>query len=243
MSLTSEQALIQYTQSVPGEAFSVPFYFLAAADLAVVRIRSGVSATLVIVTDYTVTNAGTNPSSAVVTMVAGLAADTVTIYRNAQELQPTNFANLAPLLPTTLTKCLDRLTMFVQQLTLATSRSFRFANTAAVVAPLNIDLYKGKVLGFDSNGVPTPVTNGGGGGGGTFGEASISTGALTVAVTFATAFATTPKVVVSVQMPDSSGNNIFATVLRDSVTTAGFTVSLSGPTPGTGYYLTYTAGL
>lgn len=64
------------------------------------------------------------------------------------------------------------------------------------------------------------------------GSAAIGAGVTSKAVAFATAFASAPAFVnAQVAMPDANGANIFATVRADSITAAGFTVELSGPTP------------
>jgi hypothetical protein len=66
--------------------------------------------------------------------------------------------------------------------------------------------------------------------------ASISVDALTVAVTFSPAFASPPSVVIGqVAMPNNTGENIWATLIANSVTTTGATFSLSGGPTASGY--------
>jgi len=131
MSLTSGTALVQYTQSAPGQTFSVTFYFLADADIAVVRTRAGVDTTLALTTDYTVAASGTNPPTGSVTVLAGIADDIVTIYRNGALTQGTNFTSNGPFPALTITQKVDYLTMLVQQLELQCLRSLRIPNSNA----------------------------------------------------------------------------------------------------------------
>jgi hypothetical protein len=65
----------------------------------------------------------------------------------------------------------------------------------------------------------------------------------TVAVTFDTAFATAPRLVLATVEKPSGGDNIFATVRRDLITVNGFTAELSGPTPDANHKLAWLAYL
>jgi len=66
--------------------------------------------------------------------------------------------------------------------------------------------------------------------------AAISVDALTVAITFTTAFASTPTGIAAVvSMPTSAGENIFATLIENTLSTTGCTFSLSGAPNASGY--------
>ena len=72
---------------------------------------------------------------------------------------------------------------------------------------------------------------------------AIDAAATSVAVTFATPMTGTPFVQCTVLKPSSGGDVIFATVREDTINATGFTADLSGPTPGSGYKLSYRAEL
>lgn len=71
------------------------------------------------------------------------------------------------------------------------------------------------------------------------GKVSIADGASTVSVTFST-MTGTPYVVATVYHP-SGGDQIFATIQEDSITSSGFSAKLSGPVPSGDYKLGYVA--
>lgn len=71
------------------------------------------------------------------------------------------------------------------------------------------------------------------------GKVSIGNGAATVSVTFST-MTGAPYVTCNVYCP-SGGDAIFATVVDGSITSSGFDVILSGPTPNGDYKLGYVA--
>lgn len=72
-------------------------------------------------------------------------------------------------------------------------------------------------------------------------DTPITSGADSVAVTFATPFSTTPKITgCFVSVPDG-GAALVATVQKSSVSPTGFTAYLSAPAPSSGYYLTWSA--
>lgn len=73
------------------------------------------------------------------------------------------------------------------------------------------------------------------------GVVAIAAGALSVAVVFPSAFSAIPSSVIPELRKPNGGDNIFATVRRDSITTVGFTVDLSGPPSGGGHELGWLA--
>jgi len=72
------------------------------------------------------------------------------------------------------------------------------------------------------------------------GLAAITSGAETIAVVFSTPFSGTPIVTATVQIPDS-GDYMTCQILDSTVSAAGFTARLNGPTPGVGYKLSWMA--
>jgi len=73
-----------YTGNGVTTAFTVPFYFLDNTHLTVLRtvIATGVSTTLALGTDYTVTGAGVPAGGTVTCTVAPTAAQKISILRN-----------------------------------------------------------------------------------------------------------------------------------------------------------------
>jgi hypothetical protein len=73
------------------------------------------------------------------------------------------------------------------------------------------------------------------------GKVAIASGARTVTVTFSAPLSNTPQsVTCSISRP-AGGAKISADVNEDSITTAGFTAELTGPTPDANYKLHYAA--
>jgi hypothetical protein len=70
---------------------------------------------------------------------------------------------------------------------------------------------------------------------------ALDTDATSVAVVFSSALSGVPFVQATVLMPTVGGDVIFASVIEDTITAAGFTAALSGPVPGAGYKLSYRA--
>jgi hypothetical protein len=151
MSISSETRRIQYTLSGSGQTLTVPFYFLAPLDLAVVRTSANVDTTLTIVTDYTVANAG-NPSGGTITLVAGTAGDIITIYGIATQTQGTDLTNNGPLPAATLTQMVDRLTILSQQQELTLKRTVRVPVSNGEQTELSKTDRAGSLIAFDGNG-------------------------------------------------------------------------------------------
>jgi hypothetical protein len=136
MSISSEQRLVQYTQSSVAQAFAVPFKFFLASDLKVVRTTAGVDFDLVLTTDYTVTIAATPPAAlGTVTLVAGTIGDMITIYGAQPVTQAVDFTSNGPLPSATLTAQLDKLVIDVQQQGIKIERAARGPLTQAPFNP------------------------------------------------------------------------------------------------------------
>jgi hypothetical protein len=152
MSVTSEQASVQYTQANPDQGFSVPFYFMADADIAVTRTRDGIDEPLVLLTDYTVSGAGTNPPTGAILMDGGLADDVLTIYRAGPLTQTYDFTSNGPFPARTMTQKVDYLTMLCQQLQLSIARSLRVPVSNAEIDEMQLDDRVNGIIGFDEDG-------------------------------------------------------------------------------------------
>jgi hypothetical protein len=152
MSLSSDTARIQYTVTTSPQNFAVPFYILASSDIQVILTVDGVDATLTLNTDYTVSGAGTNPSTASVNSIEDSVGATLTIVRSTMATQPATFIQNGQFPTSTVEQCYDRLTMLVQRLVVDVQRCLRFASTNAAAALMALNSRKNKILGFDNDG-------------------------------------------------------------------------------------------
>jgi hypothetical protein len=152
MSLSSDTARVQYTVTTTPQNFAVPFYILASSDIQVIKTVSGVDTTLVLNTDYTVSGAATNPSTASVNGVTGIVGATLTIVRATAATQPTTYIPNSAFPATTAERNWDRVTMLVQRLVVDVQRCLRFASSNAAAAVMALNSRKNKMLGFDDNG-------------------------------------------------------------------------------------------
>jgi hypothetical protein len=73
------------------------------------------------------------------------------------------------------------------------------------------------------------------------GTVNIADAATSKAVVFSSVMSGVPVVACNLVMPTTGGDAIFATIIEDTVTTAGFTVAFSGPVPSGSYKLNYIA--
>ena len=93
MTIASETNRIAYTGAGTTGPFSIPFYFLANADLKVVKttIATGAETVLTLTTDYTLTGAG-EPSGGALTLIASIPSSyKLTIIRDPDLLQGTDY--------------------------------------------------------------------------------------------------------------------------------------------------------
>lgn len=129
MTVTTTSSRISYAGNGSTTAFSVPFYFLAAADLVVIRTTTaGVQTTLVLNTDYTVSGAGV-PSGGTVTCTAAPAlGQSLVIFRAPAETQTTDYQPNDPFPAETHERALDKLTMIAQRLKDLISRSLTLSD-------------------------------------------------------------------------------------------------------------------
>jgi parallel beta-helix repeat protein len=154
-----------------GTASVFPFTFkvFSAADLDVIKLTTstGVEATLVLNTDYTVSlngNQNTNPGGSV-TLTAGALATgfTLTLTSDIANLQPTDLTNQGGFYPEVITDSFDRSTIQIQQMADDLTRSIKTPISDGL--NLNMELptaaqRANSFLAFDASGEPTVVTAG-----------------------------------------------------------------------------------
>lgn len=130
MTVTSETSRVTYSGNGSTTVFSVPFYFIAAADLRVVRrAADGVETTLALTTNYTVSGAG-NPSGGSITMAAGPAAGvSLVIYRDPANTQTADYVSGGRFPAESHERALDRVVMSVQRTRELANLSLRLRET------------------------------------------------------------------------------------------------------------------
>ena len=134
MTVSSSTARADYNGNGSTTAFTVPFYFLNTSHLLVLStvIATGVSTTLVLGTDYTVTGAGVPAGGTVTATVAPITGVKLSILRNVPITQTYHYVPNDPFPAASHENALDLLTMEVQQVNEVVSRAVKLpAGTAA----------------------------------------------------------------------------------------------------------------
>lgn len=130
MTVATTTSRVEYSGNAVTLAFSVPFYFLANADLKV--YVAGVLQT--ITTNYSVSGAG-NPAGGTVTFVSAPASGaSVVIFRDPAALQETDYPPNDPFPSESHERALDKLTMIAQRLKNRADRSASFSDGYAGAA-------------------------------------------------------------------------------------------------------------
>jgi len=145
---------VQYATNGTTGPWSVPFYFLADADLRVVYADSdGVETALALTTDYSVTGAADPAGGAVTTSDAYAAGGTITVVRSVEALQPTDYADTDAFPAASLERNLDRLTMLAQQQAeiLARAIVLPVSDETSVTIPSAAERAS-QILAFDASG-------------------------------------------------------------------------------------------
>lgn len=125
MTVSSEQAKVQYVGDGVTTSFVVPFYFLEDAHLAVYTLSGTTETLLSDPTDYTVVGAGVSSGGTVEFVVAPIDGITITIVRDVEITQETDYIPNDPFPADSHEDAVDKLTMICQQLEDAISRAIR----------------------------------------------------------------------------------------------------------------------
>jgi hypothetical protein len=156
MTVSSTTSKASYSGNGTTTAFTVPFYFLEAADVQVIlRSSAGVETVQALTTNYTVAGAGVTSGGTVTMLVAPAAGTTLTILRNIEATQETDLVPNDRLPAETLEVALDKATMLIQQLDEEAGRSLKYPasdNIASAQFPAS-SARANKFLSFDANGL------------------------------------------------------------------------------------------
>lgn len=153
MTVESTTARVQYATNGTTGPFTVPFKFLADADLEVIHTdEDGNETTLTLTTHYTVTGAG-GSSGTVTTVTAYASGGYLTVLRSLDLLQETDWEDGDALPAASIETAFDRLTMIVQQQDERLNRAIVFApsDTEGSEIPA-VAARADKLLGFNSLG-------------------------------------------------------------------------------------------
>ncbi len=150
--------------AVVGQAFTVSFEFFATSEIVVTSrvTETGVEATLVETTDYTVATTGSSPfTGATVTLVGSLAAtSTVLFTRTTDQVQETDYVEGGAFPAETTEDQFDKLTTMVQENQAQIARVPLVPITDDTPGPLpNAIDRAGGFAAYDANGDPTVVTS------------------------------------------------------------------------------------
>jgi len=134
MTISSTTARVAYNGNSSLVTFTVPFYFIADAHLLVTKyvVATGVTTTLALTTDYTVTGAGVLTGGSITCVVAPATGTQIIITRNVPLTQETNYIENDPFPAEVHEQALDKLTMEVQQIDEQVDRSVKMPITSSL---------------------------------------------------------------------------------------------------------------
>lgn len=135
MTVSTETASVSYAGNGSTTVWAVPYYILEAAHIKVSVFSSlGVESVKTLNTNYTVSGAGTNPSTAQVTATTFTPAtgETVVIKRDVPVTQETDYVENDAFPAESHEKALDKLTMIIQQQDVDISKALRLPITTAI---------------------------------------------------------------------------------------------------------------
>lgn len=161
MTVETSTSRVSYTGSGTTGPFTIPFYFLANADIVAkkVLIADGTETTLVLTTDYSLTGAG-DDAGGTLTLVETLSSSyRLVIYRDPSILQENSYPRNDPFPAATHEETVDRLTMIAQRTRNLVDRSLRQPDgDSAAIAEIPPKVERASMaLGFDANGDPIAV--------------------------------------------------------------------------------------
>ena len=160
MPVQTTTARVQYATNGTTGPWSIPFYFLADADVRVVYTDSAGNETeLALTTDYSLTGEGVEAGGTCTTVSSYVAGGTITILRSVEALQPSDYADTDAFPAATLERNVDRLTMLAQRVLEAVSRALTFPVSDETSPALpSASARANTTLGFDATGAPTVLT-------------------------------------------------------------------------------------
>lgn len=130
MTVTTTTPRISYSGNGTTTVFALPYYFLSASDLRVLkRTALGVESVLSLGTQYTVTGAGVGAGGSVTLATAPASGESITIIRNPVIVQNTDYLTNDSFPAESHERALDLLTMVGQRLNDRIDRSLQLAES------------------------------------------------------------------------------------------------------------------
>lgn len=151
MTVLASDSRVQYDTNGTTGPFSIPFYFIADADIEVTYADAdGVETTLTLTTDYSLTGSGGFFGGSLTLVTAYAAGGTVTVRRVPQATQPTDYVDTDSLPAATLERSFDRATMIGQLALEEVSRAIKIpvSDSTSVAVPAD---RANKLLAFDAD--------------------------------------------------------------------------------------------
>jgi hypothetical protein len=156
MTVSTTECLISYTESTATE-YPVPFRFLSASDLVVVRRIDGIDVPLDLGSDYSVSGADAETGGMVTRLIDAAEGAALIIRRATPEIQPTDYVANDRFPAESHERGLDRVTLMSQESREIASRALTVRpGESGIELPLAGDR-KGLYLAFDAAGRPVPA--------------------------------------------------------------------------------------
>jgi len=156
MTVEADTSSAQYSTNGTTGPFAVPFYFLAASHLEVVySTAAGVSTTLTLTTDYSVSGAGSSSGGSITLVTPYASGGRISIARDVPLTQLTDYVAGDAFPADAHERALDKLTMIAQQLDEQGTRALRVPEIGTLPEfPAAADRAN-KLVSFDSDGNPS----------------------------------------------------------------------------------------
>ena len=145
MTVNTSTAQAQYVGNGVSQTFAIPFYFLVDTDIKISKktAATGAVSVLTLNSDYTLTGAGNGAGGSATLVVAPASGDQILIERNVVAVQQTAYPSNSVFPSASHEMALDRLTMLVQQLQVAGSRTLTRGGLATTYDLQNNTLVNG----------------------------------------------------------------------------------------------------
>lgn len=154
MTVQTTTSRADYTGNGVTTAFTVPFYFLDNTHLKVLRtqISTGVTTTLALTTDYTVSGAGVGSGGTITCVAAPTSDQRLSILRNIPLTQLIHYVPNDPFPAASHEQAIDQLTMEVQQLNEAQNRALTLGPASYGVSTALPTPQGSRFIGWDASG-------------------------------------------------------------------------------------------
>ena len=156
MTVSNSTYRVSYNGNGSTTSFSIPFYFISNSDILVSKLDTNVSpnveTTLILGTDYNLSGAGDLSGGTLNTIATLVSGEKITIERNAEYTQSTDYEPFGRFPAETLEQNLDKLTMEIQQVKALTDRALLFDRTTSFLNSEIEEPSSGSYLKWDANG-------------------------------------------------------------------------------------------